>query len=148
MVSRKVVLDTSVFIAGIIGHGASKEILMMILDCNLKIVLSREIIIEYVKVLSYPRIAKRLKKFYVLSIISALYKKAVLVTPGKHIKLCRDPDDDKFIEAAFEAKAVLISFDDDILSLRNNENVLQVNNQKILILTPSEFLKLYKSKQI
>ena len=49
MGERRIVLDTSVLIAGIIGHGASSEILDKIISCEIIPVLSKEIIITHIR---------------------------------------------------------------------------------------------------
>jgi predicted nucleic acid-binding protein len=56
-----------------------------------------------------------------------------LVIPERMVQVCRDPKDDKFLEAALAGKAeVIISGDEDLLVLDPFEG--------ILILRPSEFL--------
>ena len=62
--------------------------------------------------------------------------------PSKKFRICRDPDDDMFIEVAYESKAkYIVTFDKDLLDLRNEERKIIVNNHEIKILTPREFLK-------
>ena len=58
------------------------------------------------------------------------------VEPKMLEKICRDPDDDKFLEAALGGKAdILISGDQDLLSL--------VNIQEIPIVSPAKAIKSY-----
>jgi len=52
-----------------------------------------------------------------------------------NIKVCRDPDDDKFINCALSiGAAYIVSGDNDLLSVKSIES--------INILTPSEFSKI------
>lgn len=74
MGSKKVVLDTSVFVAGIIGHGASRSLLGMIIDCSVVPVLCREILEEYICVVHCPIIAKDISLSDSYLIIDAILK--------------------------------------------------------------------------
>jgi predicted nucleic acid-binding protein len=56
------------------------------------------------------------------------------VRPSRRVKICRDPDDDRVIEAALEGRAdFIVSGDDDLIVLVSVEN--------IQIVSPSEFLR-------
>ena len=143
MGARKVVLDTSVFVAGIIGHGASKRILDMIIDCRILPVLCKEILEEYIRVVHYPKIKKRVNLSDVYSIIDVIHNKAIYVTYESKVHICRDPEDDKFIELSAKTSALLITLDNDILDLRDKEKSLKVNEKQIKILRPAEFLQEY-----
>ena len=57
-----------------------------------------------------------------------------MVVDQNKIKICRDPDDNKFLNGAVTGKVkYIISGDDDLLSLNSIES--------IKIITPTEFLK-------
>ncbi|MEX0569221.1 MAG: putative toxin-antitoxin system toxin component, PIN family, partial [Candidatus Njordarchaeota archaeon] len=113
MGARKVVLDTSVFVAGIIGHGASKTILGAIIDCSIVPILCREILEEYIRVIHYPKIVKKVSPSDIYSIIDAIHKKAEIVAYEDKIHICRDSEDDKFIELSAKTSALLITLDND-----------------------------------
>ncbi len=59
MGTRKIVMDTSVLVAGMIGHCASRVILNMIIDCGIIPIICREILQEYIRVIHYPKITSR-----------------------------------------------------------------------------------------
>ena len=62
---------------------------------------------------------------------------AKFVKPTVKIDVCRDPEDNKILEAALEGKAdLIVSGDKDLLSLESC--------QGISIITPKEFLKYLK----
>jgi len=143
MGTKKVVLDTSVFVAGIIGHGASKTILSAIIDCSIVPILCREILEEYIRVIHYPKIVRKISLNDAYSIIDAMYKKAEYAAYEDKIHVCRDPEDDKFVELSAEKSAPLITLDNDILDLRDEEKLLKVNTKQIRILRPEEFLQNY-----
>lgn len=61
---------------------------------------------------------------------------ATVVNPAGHLRLCRDPDDDKFLHCALSAGVrFVVSGDKDLLSM---DQVADVE-----ILTPTAFLRRY-----
>ncbi len=68
-----------------------------------------------------------------IEFISALLRKAILVETTEPVNVCRDPNDNKFLELALSGKAAcIISGDEDLLVLHPF--------QRIPILTPRQFL--------
>jgi uncharacterized protein len=67
-------------------------------------------------------------------VIKFLALAAVVVTPTETVAICRDPDDDRLIEAALAARAdVIVTGDQDLLTLGD---IAQIQ-----ILTPRKFLE-------
>jgi len=59
-----------------------------------------------------------------------------IIFPKSKVKVCRDPNDDKFIDCAIDGKCkYIVSGDKDLLDIKNFEN--------IEILTVRDFLKKY-----
>ncbi|MBR3355647.1 MAG: putative toxin-antitoxin system toxin component, PIN family [Oscillospiraceae bacterium] len=59
-----------------------------------------------------------------------------VIEPSSHVRVCRDPDDNKFIECALDGQCnYIVSGDKDLLDIRHYKN--------IRIITVSEFLGLY-----
>ena len=90
---------------------------------------------EMVEVLSRPQIQQ---KYHILpdditALINLVRLRGELVSPDLVIDACRDPNDNRFLEAAVEGEAdVIVSGDADLLDMREFE--------KIPILRVSEFL--------
>ncbi len=64
-----------------------------------------------------------------------------LVDPATHIHICRDPDDDKFIDCAVDAKCLyIVSGDKDLTSLKNYKD--------IQIVTVAEFFSQYNQAEL
>jgi len=81
--------------------------------------MSADIFDEYLRAVHYPRL--RLPLVLACIILDELYRRAEIVVPKTKISMRRDPEDDKFLEAAYEAKAdYIITFDRDLLALRDN----------------------------
>ena len=69
-----------------------------------------------------------------LAIISAFKQSSLLIEPKSSINVCRDPDDDKYLELAIAADAAcIVSGDQHLLELHPFQN--------IPILTAADFLK-------
>ena len=66
-------------------------------------------------------------------ILETILQYSLVIIPGITVTLCRDPNDDKYLELAHSGKAdCIITGDPDLLVLNPFE--------KILIITPKEFL--------
>jgi len=71
----------------------------------------------------------------------------ILVKPRRSISLCRDPEDDKFLEVAYEARVdYIITLDTDLLDMRDEDTKeVDINSYKVRILRPEEFLQEIKA---
>lgn len=135
----KAVLDTNVFVSGLMGVvSPPRQIVNAWLDGDFILVTSLYLIDELNHVLSYPRIVDRLRvsDAEVEAILAALLSQAEMV-PGK-LKLpgvTRDPKDDPVVACAVEGKAdYIVSGDQDLL-------VLEIF-QGVQIITPRQFVEL------
>lgn len=131
----RVVLDTNVLISGIFWKGAPHYILRAFAAGRFELVVSTDILNEYVSVIrridTKGNLAERWSVY--------LTEKAVLVKDLAVLKISRDSDDDMFINAAVVGTAsYLVSGDDDLLSLKGNNPIKVVN--------PSAFLKILRSR--
>lgn len=87
-------------------------------------------------VLARPWLAKRygIRSHDAEAFLKLLLLRGKEVNPGRTIRACRDPKDDKFLEVAVAGRAdVLVSGDADLQSLHPFENVP--------ILSPASFLE-------
>ncbi len=58
------------------------------------------------------------------SILSPLFSSFKMIESKTNIEVCRDPDDDKFLECAIDAKAMyIVSGDNDLLVIGEYENI-------------------------
>lgn len=135
----KVVLDTNQFISSVITKkGISAQLFQAWRQQSYILITSKEILEEIERVLRYPRIIEKyhIKEKEIESLIN-LIKHTAVVLPGLGILnvIKEDPDDNKFLSCAFEAKAqYIISGDKHLLELRQYKN--------ISIITAREFLKI------
>ena len=113
----RVVLDTNVLVSAILG-GTSARVLELLRAGKFELVLTVEVVQEYIDVLKRPKF--RLPPEVIASIGAFLYRKGIFVTPGEEISaITQDPKDNKFLEAAVAGEAdVLVSGDHHLLSLK------------------------------
>ena len=113
----KILIDTNILISALFFGKFPKEFLNEVLEGNFEICINDKIFSEYEKT-----IAKKISKKKVLNEI--LYEKFLAEVRYfesiSDLKICRDPDDDKFINCAIDAKAIyIVSGDNDLLTIKN-----------------------------
>ena len=134
MGADKVVVDTNVVISALLSGGAPGKIIGLWQSRALEPVASKEILDEYIRVLTYPKFKLSEEEINYLLYQEILpFFEIIDVQQGPQI-IEKDPQDDKFLRCALEANArYLISGDKHLLALKSY--------QKIKILSPTEFIK-------
>jgi len=118
---RKVVLDTSVLVSGLLG-GSSVPVLESWRREELILVVSPEIYREYESVLKRPKFG--LPPSLVDELLSFVRQRSHWVEPDVELEIVRDPSDDKFVEAALSGGAnTIVSSDRDLLDLKEAEGI-------------------------
>ncbi len=128
----RVVLDTNVLVSAILG-GASSHILDLWRDGKFDLLLTVDVLQEYLDVLKRPKF--KLPPEVMASIGAFLYRKGIFVTPEEKIfAVVSDPKDNKFLEAAIAGDAdVLVNGDHHLLGLNSF--------RRVRILSVSRFLE-------
>ena len=130
----KIVVDTNVVISAVFFGGKPRKIIKAIADGTLIAYATPAIIEEYLEIVN--EMINRKQGKLNSTILMPLIEKIIVSQPLSSIKICRDPDDDKFIECAVAAKAMyIVSGDKDLLDI--------AEYQDIKIVTASEFCQLY-----
>ena len=128
----KVTLDTNIIISAIGFGGLPRNILELILVDKIKAVTSNILLAELEDVITkkFPNLAF---EFELLN--KKIRKNFQIVKPKEHLKVVRDEDDNKVLEAAIEGKCqYIVTGDKDLLELDSFRG--------IKILTPEQFLKI------
>ena len=127
----KVVIDTNIFVSGFGWNGKPEEVLKLIKDSQIVNYSSAEIFEEIRRIVSYPKL--RFQEPLQIKILD-------FVEPQKRIfTVTEDPDDNKFLECAIEAKVdYIISGDPHLLDMKKSKTVK--------IVTPREFLDIISKK--
>ncbi|MHB8362023.1 MAG: putative toxin-antitoxin system toxin component, PIN family [Patescibacteria group bacterium] len=129
----KVVIDTNVWVSGLVFGGTPGDILHQFIDEKIIVIISEEIITELHRIIitKFPLLKPK------LSLLEASIRKdSTLVYLGDYtVRVSRDPDDNKIIETAIVGDAdYIISGDEDLLSIGQYEG--------IKIIKPAEFLSI------
>ena len=122
MQSQTIVLDTNIVLdAFVFNDPAAEPIRQALANNELDWLATQPMRDELVRVLAYPKIAARLA-FYKLSASDVLarfdqHAHIVDVAPKASVT-CSDADDQKFIDLAVQHRALLLSKDGDVLSMK------------------------------
>lgn len=137
----RAVLDTVVFVRALINpHGRWGRLLFEFSERYVA-VLSPEIVREILDVLHRSSLRERFPQLNGIAVDRALaiIETAEVVEPEVEVKICRDPNDDKFFACAVAGRAgYILSEDKDILDVGEYEGVKTVSaSQFIAILEAS-----------
>jgi putative PIN family toxin of toxin-antitoxin system len=125
-----------VFVSALIRkQGTTGDVLGALRDGRFTAIYTTDIVVEIIDVLGR---AKFRMKYHnepddITILVNLIRLRGELVTPTQKVTACRDPKDDKLLEAALAAKAdCIVSGDADLLVLNPFED--------IPVLRPAEFL--------
>ena len=114
----RILIDTNILISALFFGKFPKEFLNELLEDNFEICINDAILSEYEETIH----KKIIKKKYILDekLYTKFLSKVDIFEIESDIKICRDPDDDKFINCAIDAKAIyIVSGDNDLLTIKN-----------------------------
>lgn len=126
----KAVIDTNVFISGVLFSGNPAKILRLFKAEKIELLLSPELEAEILRKIN----AFTADKDLTADLRYVLEEKSIKIIPIKSVKVCRDPKDNMILSLAKEGKAdVIVTGDKDLLILRRFGSVT--------ILAPRQFLE-------
>ena len=132
----RAVVDTGVLVSALIRpQGMIGDVLRALRDGRFIPIYSTPMVVEIIDVLSRPKFRAKyhMQPDDMIALVNLLRLRGELVIPEQEITACRDPKDNKFLEAALAGNAdVIVTGDDDLLVLHPFEG--------IDILRPAEFL--------
>ena len=131
----KVILDTNVFISGVFYSGAPNQILNAWRDGKIQLVISHDILREYLRVGEI--FADKFPSIELQPILDLVTIEAELhVVEDLSERVCSDPDDDKFLACAIASGSKII--------VSGDKHLVKVSGfHGIEILKPHEFIKRY-----
>ena len=132
----RIVIDTNVVISGFFFGGSPGRVIDAIIHGSVDACASYEIVNEYRDI--FDEFLLRKQGHLEHGILDLFISKLDVIEPSTVVELSRDPDDDKFIECAVDAKALyIVSGDKDLLDLQQYDNVS--------IITATQFCEQYLS---
>ena len=138
----KLTTDTNILISSTFCDGASNKILEKIENNELELILSKDIINEFSKVLGYEEIKNKIKNknLEMKRTVEKIISISTIVEPKEKINIIKeDPDDNKILECALEGNVDYI--------ITKDEHLLKLEEFKgIKITTPEEFLNIFNQR--
>lgn len=123
----RVVVDTGILVSALIRpKGTIGDVLLALRNGRFTAIYSTPMMLEVAEVLSRPNIQKKyhIHPGDIEALINLVRLRGELVIPKKTVTACRDPKDNKFLEAALAGEAdVIVTGDDDLLVLHPFEGV-------------------------
>lgn len=123
----RAVVDTNILIrAAIRPHGTVGPIARRLRDGAYTLIISEWLFDELIEKLNKPRIGLKyhLDEQAINDFVGELAVSGELVTPTRHIEVCRDVDDNNVLEAATEGKVdYIVTSDEDLLELDPFEGI-------------------------
>ena len=127
----RVVIDTNLWISFLFGKKVA-NLISLIENGEVEVLTDERQIAEIEDVLGRPKIKKLVGSERLSIMRRFLRRKTRQVISKRHIKACRDPNDDYLLEIAVEGKAdALVSGDEDLLSLDPFRSVRIVNYREL-----------------
>lgn len=122
----RVVLDTNVFVSGVFFSGPPYRILCAWRDGLVQVVVSPEIVAEYVRV--GEELNEHFPSVDLSPVLALLATAGVIVEPAAlSEQVCADPDDDKFLACALSAGCqFVVSGDKHLLDVSGYQGVTVV----------------------
>ncbi len=119
---KRVILDTNIFVSMALG-GQVGKINDRWRAGEFILVVSEEIVSEYLEVLQRPKL--HLKSHTIAVLAGRIYRKAKFVKPEERVSgIQPDPKDDKFLEAAVAGQVdFIVSSDKHLLNLKNFRSI-------------------------
>jgi putative PIN family toxin of toxin-antitoxin system len=128
----RIVVDTNIIVSGILTTSTPPALILDAVQRKKVVFLvSDEIVIEYLRVLNYPRIRKykKITDETVRDLASLFIEESVRVEILSTIKKSPDPDDDKFLSLAVDGETDFLITGDkgDLLSLKEIMGIPIIN---------------------
>lgn len=134
----RITADTNVLISSTFWAGASDKIIEKVESKEVELVLSEELIQEFIGVLGYEEIQKKIrhKNLEMRRTVEKIISLSTIVQPSQNFSVVKDdPKDDKIIDCAVEGNVdYIVSQDNHLLKLKEF--------QGIKIVKPEEFLEI------
>lgn len=137
----RIVADTNILISATFWYGTSYEIIEKVENKEIELIISKDIIKEFIEVLNSEEIQMKIKNknLEMQRTVEKILSISIIVEPKKKFNFIKeDNEDNKILECAYEGKAdFIISQDNHLLKLREFEG--------IKIISPDEFIKNFEA---
>jgi uncharacterized protein len=134
----RAVIDTNILIRSILNpNGPTGRLLKELRAGRFRLLYSEPLLEEIADVLARPRFRDKYKVSAddISDILSLIVQEGEEISPSGSIEACRDPKDNKVLEAAFYGRAdVIVTGDKDLFALHPFEGIQVLSPAAFLIL--------------
>jgi hypothetical protein len=131
MGKKKIIIDTNNFISNIGWKGNSRDLVQKVIDKEYELYISHKQIVELKKVMNYSKLG--FTESQKQSFLELLTNIATIVNTKIIFNVTEDPDDNMFLECAFEVKAdYIISGDEHLKKLKEFKGTKIVSVKEFL----------------
>ena len=118
----RIVIDTNIIASAIFFGGRPRELLELLLQRELSAFITKEIIEEYRGTIEYLQNEYPQKRIAVP--LTQIIAACNMIETTSTVKVCRDPDDDKFFSCAVDSHSLyIVSGDKDLLAVKAYKDV-------------------------
>jgi putative PIN family toxin of toxin-antitoxin system len=103
MIPLRLVLDTNVLVSAAVKPDLQRTVLILAITKPAKLYVTEAILEEYREVLARPEL--QIRRGLRQQLLQLIRKHSRTVSIARHLKIAKDPDDDKFLECADAARA-------------------------------------------
>lgn len=134
----KVILDANVYVSFFLTRGETiASVFALWKRGEFEVFVSTDIVAEAYRIFRYPKIQKRITSVDQKALTQMVEDLVERIYPQERTHVLRDPDDEKYLEAASACQAdYLVTGDRDLLSLKNFGTTR--------IVSPKEFVDILK----
>ena len=135
----KIVIDTNILISAVFFGGVPRKVIDLVIDEKISACMNEEILSEYED--TAFRMNAKCNRHINQEIFDRFLNAVEVVGTETVVDICRDPDDNKFIACAVDAKAIyIVSGDKDLLTVGNYD--------EIEIVTATDFYERYRLNRL
>ena len=135
----RIIIDTNVVMSGVFFSGIPSFILKAFNNATYDVYANDDIIAEYEEV--YERLKQKLHRTPQTDLFHTFIDKLNIADTKSNIAICRDPDDDKFLNCAIDTNSLyIVSGDRDLLDIQKFRNTT--------IITATEFYEKYLAEGV
>ena len=129
----KLVLDTNILISALGWNGNERNLILSAFEHKIELILSLDILTEFVLVLQRPKF-EFIEKKEIMKFLEFLFSVCNIVTPKEKIELIKDdPEDNKILECAVAGEVdFIITGDKHLLNLKKFKGIKIVDAKELL----------------
>jgi len=134
----RLVLDTNIIVSSLLQPvGAPAQVFLLAVGGSVQLCISGSVYAEYEEVLRRPRL--RFQENVIVTALRTMREQSLWVRPTEMVQMCRDPDDDIFLECAQASHAIYL--------VTGNTRHFPASWLDTQVVTPRRFLEIFSQQR-